>query len=76
MLWLRPCVQARLASQLALLFQASALAASTQFPNPYCLSKWLAERLVADRCAAGLPAAAVRPSIIGAVAGTPYPGQV
>ena len=54
--------------------QAEALAAALAFPNPYCLSKWLAERLVAERCAAGLPAVLVRPAIIGAVAAAPYPG--
>jgi Male sterility protein len=54
--------------------QAESLAALLAFPNPYCLSKWLAERLVAQRCASGLPAVLVRPAIIGAVAAAPYPG--
>ena len=44
------------------------------FPNTYCLSKTLAERMVLQHHSRGLPVAVVRPSIIGGLMGEPYPG--
>lgn len=45
------------------------------FPNTYTLGKHLTEHLVAKyQARLGLPAAIVRPSLVSAVAGAPYPG--
>ncbi len=46
------------------------------FPNTYCFSKHLAESLMADYHTRAFPVAIIRPSIIGAVAGSPLPGYV
>ena len=56
--------------------QAEAYTARLPFPNSYCLTKWLAERLLAERHEPGFPVVIVRPAITGAVAGPPYPGCV
>ena len=46
-------------------------------PNPYTLTKHMAESLVASMHASGaLPAAIVRPSIIGGIATAPVPGYI
>lgn len=47
-----------------------------RFPNNYCFSKHLAESLMADYHNHSFPVAIVRPSIIGALAGSPLPGYV
>lgn len=56
--------------------QAAELVTKLPFPNAYGLSKYLAKALVAERGAGGLPTVIVRPTIIGCVAGTPYPGYL
>lgn len=54
--------------------QAEAFVGRLAFPNTYCLTKWLAEQLVSERHSARFPVVILRPAIIGAVAGAPYPG--
>ena len=56
--------------------QAQAYMQQWRFPNTYCFSKHLAESLMADYHHHAFPVAIVRPSIIGAVAGSPLPGYV
>eukprot|EP00210_Caulerpa_lentillifera_P002675 g2555.t1 len=47
------------------------------FPNTYCLGKHLTEQLVRDyRVNRRLPVCIVRPSLVGSVAGKPYPGYI
>lgn len=47
------------------------------FPNTYCLGKHLTEQLVRDyRIKGRLPICIVRPSLVGSVAGKPYPGYI
>jgi hypothetical protein len=47
------------------------------FPNTYTFGKHLAEQLVASyQSSHGLPVAIVRPSLVSAIAGEPYPGYV
>ncbi|KAL0047381.1 hypothetical protein WJX82_002034 [Trebouxia sp. C0006] len=56
--------------------QAQAYMQQWGFPNTYCFSKHLAESLMADHHTRAFPVAIIRPSIIGAVAGSPLPGYV
>ena len=44
--------------------------------NSYCLGKHLTEQLVASYHGVRFPVAIVRPSLVLAVAGKPYPGYV
>ena len=46
------------------------------FNNSYCLGKHLTEQLVASYHGVRFPVAIVRPSLVLAVAGKPYPGYV
>jgi len=56
--------------------KADAIVKTLGFPNPYTLSKHLAEDLVAELHTQGrLNACIVRPSIVGANAGGPAPGK-
>ena len=57
-----------------LLLQATDLLRDWRFPNTYCLSKSLAERMVLQHHSRSLPVAVVRPSIIGGLMGAPNPG--
>lgn len=57
--------------------QAQAVLKEVGLPNSYTMTKHMAEGLVADMHAAGaLPAAIVRPSIIGCCAHDPAPGYI
>ncbi|KAK9815436.1 hypothetical protein WJX72_003651 [[Myrmecia] bisecta] len=56
--------------------QAQRLLRHTGFPNAYCLTKHMAEALLAERHLKPCPVAIVRPSIIGSVALRPLPGYV
>ncbi|KAL0022255.1 hypothetical protein WJX77_010593 [Trebouxia sp. C0004] len=56
--------------------QAQAYMQQWCFPNTYCFSKHLAESLMAEYHTRAFPVAIIRPSIIGAVAGSPLPGYV
>ena len=57
--------------------QAQAVLKEVGLPNSYTMTKHMAEGLVADMHAAGaLPAAIVRPSIIGCCAQDPAPGYI
>lgn len=56
--------------------QAQAYMQQWRFPNTYCFSKHLAESLMVDYHTRAFPVAIIRPSIIGAVAGSPLPGYV
>ena len=58
----------------ALSAQADAFVDRLAFSNSYCLTKCLAEQMLAERHGDAFPLALVRPAIIGAVAGSPYPG--
>lgn len=44
------------------------------FPNTYTMGKHLTEKLVAEYHEDGLPVVILRPSLVGNVAGKPYPG--
>lgn len=54
--------------------QAEAFVGQLAFPNSYCVTKWLAEQLMAERHSLSFPVVILRPAIIGAAAGAPYPG--
>ncbi|KAA6426508.1 MAG: hypothetical protein FRX49_03618 [Trebouxia sp. A1-2] len=56
--------------------QAQGYMQQWRFPNTYCFSKHLAESLMTEYHTRAFPVAIVRPSIIGAVAGSPLPGYV
>lgn len=59
------------------MLQAQAILRDVGLPNSYTLTKHMAEDLVADMHAAGaLPAAILRPSIIGCIARAPVPGYI
>eukprot|EP00775_Hariotina_reticulata_P012149 gene12149-12287_t len=57
--------------------RAAALIKRWNFPNTYTLGKHMSEQLVARyQAKQQLPVAIVRPSLVSAIAGEPYPGYV